>query len=95
MKKKIQVLTTLLLTGLISLLGFTSCGSQKKALEEKQRQEEAARREAEEEARRTEQARIKEQERLAKEAARRRAELERQKLVYGPPTTDFRPDIDR
>lgn len=93
MKKNFRNLATLVLTTLIAALGFTSCGSQKKALEEQQRQEEAARIRAEEEARRA--AEEAEQQRLIQEAEQRRIQLERQKLVYGPPTTDFNPNIDR
>lgn len=94
MKKNFRNLVTLLLTTLIAALGFTSCGSQKKALEEKQRQEEAARL-AEEQARSEEAQRAQEAEtrRLIEEAERRRIQIERQKLVYGPPTADFREGI--
>ena len=91
MKKTFKNILLLLCTSLIAAIGFSGCGTQKQAIKEQQEQQRQAREEAEKE----QKAREAEQRRLMEEAERRRREIERQKLVYGPPTSEFRPNIDK
>lgn len=93
MNKKIRNITLLLCTSIISALGFSSCGTQKKAIQEQQRIEEEAARKAQEEA--EQRAKEENDRRLMEEAERRRRELEQTKLVYGPPTRPFQPNIGK
>ena len=98
MKKSIRNIVTLCATSLIAALGFTSCSSHKagqsqydqkyqEALEKLTKDDNQRRADAE--------AQAEAQSRLIKEAERRRQEMERQKLVYGPPTTNFNSNINR
>ncbi|MCR4614477.1 MAG: hypothetical protein K5778_10850 [Bacteroidaceae bacterium] len=98
MNKRIRNILTLCATSLIATLGFTSCSSQKAAQDRAdQKYQEILNKLTKEDDQKREEAASKaaEQNQLMKEAERRRMELERQKLVYGPPTTDFRRNIDR
>lgn len=95
MKKTFKSIILLVCTSVIAAIGFSACGTQKQALKEKQEQQRLAREEAERAARAEQQAREAEQRRLIEEAERRRREIEQKKLVYGPPPTAFRPNIDK
>ena len=95
MRKKFVNIAILVCTTIIAALGFSSCGTQKEALAEKQRQERLEQEARDKAAREEQAARAEQQRRMIEESERRRRELEQQKLVYGPPTRDFRPNISK